>query len=42
VRYLEERPETTIAEAAMVASCLAAVGGPRHEEAARALRDAAE
>ena len=27
LRYLEERPETTIAEAAMAASCLAALAG---------------
>ena len=38
LRYLEERPETTIAEAAMAASCLAALGGDLHPEAARTLR----
>jgi hypothetical protein len=34
-RYLEERDDPTIEEAAMAASCLAALDGDRHEEAAR-------
>lgn len=33
LRYLEERSRVTIDEAAMVATCLAALGGDRHEEA---------
>jgi hypothetical protein len=41
-RYLDERPGATIEEAAMVAGCLAGLGGGHHDEAARALRDAAE
>jgi hypothetical protein len=42
LRYLEDRPEATIDEAAMVASCLAALAGDRREEAARMLADMAE
>jgi hypothetical protein len=37
-RYLEERDGTTIEEAAMVASCLAALAGYGHEQAAETLR----
>jgi hypothetical protein len=42
LRYLEERAEATIAEAAMVAGCLEALGGDSHGEAAQALRAMAE
>jgi hypothetical protein len=42
LRYLEERAEATIEEAAMAASCLAALGTERHEEAAATLRATAE
>jgi hypothetical protein len=38
LRYLEELPEATIEEAAMAATCLAALGGDRHAEATRTLR----
>jgi hypothetical protein len=38
LRYLEERDEVTINEAAIAASCLAALGGDCHQEAARTLR----
>ena len=41
-RYLEERDDPTIDEAAMVASCLVALGGARHQEAERTLRGVAE
>lgn len=37
-RYLEERPEATIDEAALLAACLAALIGHRHDEAVRTLR----
>jgi hypothetical protein len=42
LRYLEEIEEATIDEAAMVASCLAALGGDRHGDAALTLRAMAE
>jgi hypothetical protein len=38
LRYLEARDDATIDDAAMVTSCLAALGGDRHAEAATALR----
>src|SRR5438552_3499175 len=38
LRYLEERPEATVEEAAMAASCLAALAGQAHEAAAAKLR----
>jgi hypothetical protein len=38
LRYLEERPEATIDEAAMVGTCLVALGGDRQTDAARTLR----
>ena len=41
-RYLEECPEATIDEAAMVASCLAALSGDRYQDAALTLRAVAE
>jgi hypothetical protein len=34
LRYLEEHPETTIDEAALAASCLAALRGPGQADAA--------
>lgn len=40
-RYLDEHPEARITEAAMIASCLAALGGDLHAEAARTLRELA-
>ena len=42
LRYLEECPDATIDEAAMVASCLAALAGKRRQDAALALRAMAE
>jgi hypothetical protein len=42
LRYLEERSEATIDEAAMVAACLAALAGDRHRDAALTLRAVAE
>ena len=36
-RYLEERDDATIDEAAMVAACLAALGGDANERAAQTL-----
>jgi hypothetical protein len=42
LRYLEEHPETTIDEAALVASCLAALTGDRYRDAAPPLRAMAE
>jgi hypothetical protein len=41
-RYLEERPDVTIAEAAMVAGCLEALVGDSRDEAAQALRAVAD
>jgi hypothetical protein len=41
-RYLEDCPEATIDEAAMVASCLAALAGDRHPDAELTLRAMAE
>jgi hypothetical protein len=38
LRYLEEHPETTIDEAALAASCLAALRGYGATDAAQALR----
>jgi hypothetical protein len=35
LRYLEEHSRATIDEAAMIATCLAALAGDRHEEATR-------
>jgi hypothetical protein len=37
-RYLEEHPTATIEEAGLVASCLAALRSPTHDEAQRALQ----
>jgi hypothetical protein len=42
LRFLEERSEATIEEAAMAASCLAALGSDCHREAARTLRALAQ
>jgi hypothetical protein len=42
LRYLEESDGATIDEAAMVAACLAALAGDRQQDAALALRAAAE
>jgi hypothetical protein len=42
LRYLEECDDATIDEAAMVASCLAALVGDRYQDAARTLRAIAE
>jgi hypothetical protein len=42
LRYLEEVDNATIDEAAMVASCLAALAGDRYQDAALALRAVAE
>jgi len=39
-RYLEEHPEATIEEAALVASCLAALPGGSYKEAVQTLRRA--
>jgi hypothetical protein len=41
-RYLEEHPEATIEEAALAASCLAALPGASYQEAAQTLRGMAE
>lgn len=41
LRYLEESNEATIEEAAMVASCLAALAGDRRGDAVLTLRAAA-
>jgi hypothetical protein len=35
LRYLEECSDATIEEAAMLAACLQALSGPRHDEAER-------
>ena len=37
-RWLDETPAVMIDDAVMVAGCLAALGGPRHEQALAALR----
>jgi hypothetical protein len=42
LRYLEEHPETTIDEAVLAASCLAALSGYGAPDAAQALRAMAE
>jgi hypothetical protein len=42
LRYLEEDPHATIDEAALAASCLIALTGVAHEEAAQTLRAMAE
>lgn len=42
LRYLEENSAATIEEAGVVATCLAALGSPGHEEAAVTLRAMAE
>jgi len=42
LRYLEECEGATIDEAAMVAACLAALGGNRYQDAALTLRAMAE
>ena len=42
LRYLEEDPQTTIEEAALVASCLAALPGVGYAEAASTLKAVAE
>jgi hypothetical protein len=42
LRYLEECDEATIDEAAMAASCLSALAGDRHRDAALTLRAMAE
>jgi hypothetical protein len=42
LRYLEDCPEVTIDEAAMVSACLAALAGDRYQDAALALRTMAE
>jgi hypothetical protein len=41
-RWLDETRGVTIDDASMVAGCLGALGGPRHEPALSALRDVAE
>ena len=41
-RYLEEDPQATIEEAALAASCLAALPGAGYPEAAQTLKDMAE
>ena len=41
-RYLEEADGVTIDEATMVASCLSALAGDRHQDAALSLRSTAE
>jgi hypothetical protein len=38
LRYLEEHPAATVEEAGVVTACLAALGRPGHDEAARTLR----
>jgi hypothetical protein len=38
-RYLEASPRATIDDAALTATLLAALGGPRHEQALGALLD---
>lgn len=40
-RYLDERPEATIGDAAMVGGFLLALGGEHHDEAATSLRTVA-
>jgi len=40
-RWLDETPGVTIDAAVMVAGCLAALGGPGHEQALTVLRVAA-
>ena len=42
LRYLEDCDEATIDEAALVAACLAALAGDRHQDAALSLRALAE
>jgi hypothetical protein len=42
MRYLEDCEDATIDEAAMLASCLAALAGDRHRDAALSLRAMAE
>jgi hypothetical protein len=42
LRYLEERPEAAIEEAAMATAALAPLGSERHKEAAYTLRAMAE
>jgi hypothetical protein len=42
LRYLEECPDATIDEAAMVAACLTALAGDRHRDAALTLQAIAE
>lgn len=42
LRYLEEVPDATIEEAAMVAACLAALARDRRQDAALTLRAIAE
>jgi hypothetical protein len=42
LRYLEECDQVTIDEAAMVASCLAALAGDRYQDVALTLRAVAE
>jgi hypothetical protein len=42
LRYLDEREEATLDEAAMVAGCLAALGGYGHKEAMTTLQAMAE
>jgi hypothetical protein len=37
-RWLDDTPGATIDDAVMVAGCLAALGGPRHEAAVLSLR----
>jgi hypothetical protein len=42
LRYLEEDPQATIEEAALAASCLAALPGGTYREAAQTLKGMAE
>lgn len=42
LRYLEDCPEATIDEAAMIAACLAALAGDRYQDATLTLRAVAE
>jgi hypothetical protein len=42
LRFLEEDPAATIEEAALAASCLAALAGDRYQDAALSLRAMAE
>jgi hypothetical protein len=42
LRFLEEHPSATIEQAALAASCLAALPGADYEEAAQTLRAMAE